>query len=74
MRATIYGVQEVDFVTANNEHIVGKNLYCGFENRYVQGLKTNKFFVSNRIECFSDLKPDIVIFPLSIIFSTFIIY
>ena len=61
MRAIIYGVQNLDFTTADGAVIKGKSIYCGFENRYVDGLKTNKFFVSAENPACKDLKPDVEI-------------
>ena len=59
MRAKIYGVQAVDFVSPEGTPIVGKNIYVGFENRYVDGLKTNKYFVNKNCDGYSDLQPDL---------------
>lgn len=58
MRVIVYGTQDVDFVTPDNKVIKGKSVYGGFENRYVTGLKTNKFFISDSIECINDIVPD----------------
>lgn len=58
MRVYVYGTSEVDFVTSDNTRIKGKTVYGGFENRYVDGLKTNKFFVPSDIDCINDIKPD----------------
>ena len=60
MFAKIVGVQDVDWVNPDTQqHIVGKNLYCMFTNSFVDGYKTNKYFVSNKVESFNDLVPDI---------------
>lgn len=59
MFARILGVQDVDFVSDDNNHIVGKNLYCSFKNNYVDGLKTNKYFASINLDSYDDLVPDV---------------
>lgn len=59
MRATVFGVQPVDFVSPEGNQIVGKNIYVGFNNKYVDGLKTNKYFVNSTADGYSDLVPEI---------------
>lgn len=56
MNVTLYGYQEVDFVSNNNEHISGANLFVGFSNRFVTGQKTQKYFISSDSEYFSGVK------------------
>ena len=58
MRVLVLGTQDVDFVTNDNKVIKGKSVYGSFENRYVNGLKTNKFFIPDYIECINDIVPD----------------
>lgn len=60
MQANVLGVQEVDFVTEDGVHIQGKNIYVSFKNRMVDGLKTNKFFISSSFKDIYDLiVPDV---------------
>lgn len=58
MRVCVLGVQELDFTTADGTKINGKSIYCGFENRYVDGLKTNKFFIPKDMENYKDVVPN----------------
>ena len=59
MRCSVFGVQEIDFIGKDDKPIKGKCIYCGFENRYVKGLKTNKFFIPLTVDCYNDIIPDI---------------
>lgn len=58
MHVTIFGVQDLDFTTPEGSNIKGKSIFVGFNNRYVQGLKTNKYFISSDIPSCKDLSPD----------------
>ena len=59
MRVSVIGTQKVDFVDDKSGRVIqGLSVYGAFENRYVDGLKTNKFFISNNHECVSQIVPD----------------
>lgn len=58
MRVIVYGVQKLDFVSADGVKIQGKSIFCGFENRYVDGLKTNKFFIPLGSNDYEKIVPD----------------
>ena len=45
MRVTLLGIQEIDMTSKTGDHIKGANLFVGFKNRYVNGIKTQKYFV-----------------------------
>lgn len=45
MRAKLLGVQEIDMTSKTGDHIKGANLFVGFKNRYVNGIKTQKYFL-----------------------------
>ena len=58
MVATILGIQDIDFATDEGVHVEGRNLYLAFNNRYVIGKKTNKFFVGSK---FKDIFPELIV-------------
>ena len=58
MRVIVYGVQNLDFTSADGNVIKGKSIFCGFENKYVDGLKTNKFFIPSSNPVCKDIKPE----------------
>ena len=56
MRAKLFGVQEVDFTNGNGEKISGWNIFTGFGDANVQGLRTEKFFLREGVELPKDVK------------------
>lgn len=59
MRAFIYGVQTLDFTSKDGNKIQGKNIFCGFTHRFVDGLKTGKFYIPIDDPEYENIKPDI---------------
>lgn len=57
----LIGLQNLDFQTATGDEIHGVNLFCGFEDSNVEGLRTEKFFVNESFQLPADLKPGTVI-------------
>lgn len=56
MKAQLYGVQAIDFTNSNGEKINGWNIFTGFEDANVQGLRTEKFFLREGVELPKDVK------------------
>lgn len=56
MLVDIFGVQLVDFSNQNGEVIKGTNLFVGYPYTHVVGVKTDKFFIKQSIDC-SKIKP-----------------
>lgn len=46
MEVHVFGKQFIDFIADDGHNIKGYNLFVGFCNDRVEGLKTMKFFVS----------------------------
>ncbi len=49
MRSKLIGIQSVNFTNANGETINGTNIFVGFSDENVEGLRTEKFFVKDSI-------------------------
>lgn len=49
MQVKLVGVMPVDFTNANGERISGTNLFIAFKDENVQGMRTEKFFVKEKI-------------------------
>lgn len=56
MKAILYGVQEIDFTNNNGEKICGWNVFAGFEDTNVRGLRTEKFFLREGVVLPKDVK------------------
>lgn len=56
MRAKLLGIQVVDFLNGSGEKISGWNIFTGFEDANVQGLRTEKFFLKKGISLPEDVK------------------
>ena len=50
MLATIRGIQEMDFVGSNGEHIQGANLFVSYADEGVVGERCERFFCRPEIE------------------------
>lgn len=50
MKAKLFGVQEIDFTNNNGERISGLNIFTGFQDTNVEGLRTEKFFVKEGVK------------------------
>ena len=51
MVVDVFGVQLVDFSNQNGEVIKGTNLFVAYPHDRVVGLKTDKFFIKQSIDC-----------------------
>ena len=60
MTVKIFGIQTLNFQTESGA-IQGTNLFCGFEDANVEGLRTEKFYINESIPLPDDLKPGIVV-------------
>lgn len=49
MNVQLVGIQNINFNNNSGEKISGKNLFCAFKDENVEGLRTEKFFVSDSI-------------------------
>ena len=54
----VFGIHRLDFANDKGERIVGTNLYVGSKDARVEGLKTEKFFISEAFTLPPDLKPN----------------
>ena len=50
MIATLYGYQKLQFTGADGHRVSGYNLYVGFEESNVVGLKCQKFYVNDTVD------------------------
>jgi len=50
MKVKLFGVQDVNFTNANGETINGTNIFVGFSDENVEGIRTEKFFVKESID------------------------
>lgn len=60
MIVKVIGIQKVNFKSTTGDDIRGTNLFVGYPNDYVEGLKTDKFFIKNSIDC-SNVKPELTL-------------
>ena len=49
MQVKLIGVQHVNFTNNNGETINGTNIFCAFKDENVEGLRTEKFFLDQRL-------------------------
>jgi hypothetical protein len=49
MKVKLFGVQDVNFTNANGETINGTNIFVGFSDENVEGLRTEKFFIKDSV-------------------------
>lgn len=49
MQVKIVGVQNVNFTNSSGEVIKGMNIFVGFKDENVEGLRTEKFFLREGI-------------------------
>ena len=56
MKAQLLGVMPVDFTNNNGDNVRGTNIFVGFEDENVEGLRTEKFFVKDGISLPKDTK------------------
>lgn len=56
MLARLLGVQAISFSNKDGDTIKGTNIYVGFEQEDVQGLKTEKLFLKEEIALPKDTK------------------
>lgn len=50
MQAKLLGFMGVDFTNTNGEKVKGTNIYLGFKDANVTGMKAQKFFVKEDIK------------------------
>lgn len=58
MEVKLIGIMPVDFSNANGERICGTNLFVGFKDNSVSGMRTDKFFVKQDIALPEQMKPN----------------
>lgn len=58
MKVNVLGVQDVNFDTPDGKHIEGKNVFCSYNNSYVDGLKTSKIFIGSKFPVVDSIVPD----------------
>lgn len=56
MNAKLVGVQEIHFTNNSGEEIIGKTIFCAFQDENVEGLRTEKFFLKDGINLPKDTK------------------
>ena len=56
MMAKLIGLMGVNFINSNGEEVKGINIFTAFEDKNVQGLRTEKFFVKADITLPKDTK------------------
>lgn len=56
MIVKLLGMQALDFTSADGNKIVGNNLFIAFEQKNVNGFKTDKVFCSDKISLPKELK------------------
>ena len=49
MKVKLFGIQDVNFISATGGTISGTNIFVGFADENVEGLKTERFFIKNSI-------------------------
>ena len=57
MVVTLYGIQDVDFVTDDGKKVTGINLFVGYPSRFVTGHITKKYFISDQASFFEGSEP-----------------
>lgn len=50
MQIRILGLMNVQFTTSDGKEIKGTNIFGGFKDSNVQGMKTQKFFVNEDVK------------------------
>ncbi len=58
MNVVLLGSQDVDFITKEGHHIVGTNIFVGYNKEDVKGMKAEKLFVRESIGIPKDVKPN----------------
>ena len=49
MNIKVIGLQNLDFVTKDGNHIKGINVYAMFPDKKIQGFRCEKFYISQEI-------------------------
>ena len=49
MKATLLGVQKLDFTTDKGEQVVGTKIFCAFPHDNVMGLCTDNYFLRDNV-------------------------
>ncbi|WP_300382440.1 hypothetical protein [Clostridium sp.] len=49
MQVKLVGVQNINFTNNSGESIKGTNIFVGFKDENVEGLRTEKFFIKDGI-------------------------
>ena len=57
MVVTLFGIQDVDFVTDDGKKVTGMNLFVGYQSRFVTGQITKKYFVSDQASFYQGSDP-----------------
>ncbi len=58
MKATLLGIQRIDFTNKEGETIRGTNIYCAFPDEKVEGFRAEKFFLKEGFALPKDVKID----------------
>ena len=56
MEVNVLGKQSMDFKTSTGDAIKGLNLFVAFEEKGVDGMKTERLFVNGNVQC-PDIQP-----------------
>jgi hypothetical protein len=56
MKATLIGLQHINFTNTSGETINGKNIFVAFKDENIEGYRTEKFFLREGIELPTDTK------------------
>lgn len=56
MEVKLLGVQDISFKDSEGRSIVGTNIFCGYADENVQGIRTDKFFLKEGIDLPKDTK------------------
>ncbi len=63
MEIRILGFSDINFTTDSGDRIDGVNIFCAYEDEYVTGYRTDKFFIKRKLvpvdgfkcDCYYDL-------------------
>ena len=58
MVGTAIGIQPINFTNREGQQIVGTNLFVGYADENVRGLRAEKFFIRETIDLPKDIKPN----------------
>ena len=51
MQARLLGIQHINFTNNTGEQINGNNIFCAFKDENVEGLRTEKFLLNQKLSC-----------------------